>query len=141
MIAHRFDRLLQELKLKVTTQRLAILDILAAESVYLTPDEVWKHMKRRSAKAGLPTVYRNLEELSACGVLIKIVHPDRRLYYYFCPNSHHHHHFVCISCRKVEDLSFCGLDIIDKEVKKNLKGTVVSHLMQVYGHCSDCLAG
>ncbi len=140
-MARHFDTLLRELKLKVTPQRLAILKILDAESIYLTPEEIWKHMKRMSAKSGLPTVYRNLEELSACGVLIKIVHPDRRLYYYFCRNSLHHHHFVCISCRKVEDLSFCGMDAINKEVKKNLKGAVVSHLMQVYGRCSDCLAG
>ena len=136
-----FDTLLRELRLKVTPKRLAILEILAAESIYMTPEEVWKLMKRKSTRAGLPTVYRNLEELSACGVLIKIVHPDRRLYYYFCPNSRHHHHFVCISCRKVEDLRFCGLDVIDKEVKKSLKGSVVSHLMQVYGHCKECLAG
>ncbi|HME43660.1 MAG TPA: Fur family transcriptional regulator [Syntrophorhabdales bacterium] len=136
-----FDKRLRELKLKATPKRLAILEVLADESIYLTPEEVWKRMRRKSTRAGLPTVYRNLEELSACGVLIKIVHPDRRLYYYFCPNSHHHHHFVCLSCRRVEDLSFCGLEVIDREVKKSLKGAVVSHLVQVYGHCKECLAG
>ncbi|HVN23897.1 MAG TPA: Fur family transcriptional regulator [Syntrophorhabdales bacterium] len=135
-----FDKLLRALKLKVTSQRLAILKILAVESIYLAPEEIWRRMRRTAVRAGLPTVYRNLEELSACGVLIKILHPDRRLYYYFCPKSHHHHHFVCISCRKVEDLSFCGMELINKEVKKDLKGAVVSHLMQVYGHCKDCLA-
>jgi Fe2+ or Zn2+ uptake regulation protein len=136
-----FDTRLRKLRLKVTPKRLAILELLAAESIYLTPEEVWKRLQKKSTRVGLPTVYRNLEELSACGMLIKIVHPDRRLYYYFCPNSHHHHHFVCISCRKVEDLTFCGLDVIHREVKKSLKGAVVSHLMQVYGHCKECLAG
>ena len=140
-MANQFDALLRGLSLKVTPKRLAILEILAAEPIYLAPEEVWKRMKRKSTRAGLPTVYRNLEELSACGVLIKIVHPDRRLYYYFCPNDHHHHHFVCISCRKVADLHFCGLDVIDREVRRSLKGTVVSHLMQVYGRCKECLAG
>ncbi|MGD0236329.1 MAG: transcriptional repressor [Syntrophorhabdales bacterium] len=140
-MANQFDALLRGLSLKVTPKRVAILEILAAEPIYLAPEEVWKRMKRKSTRAGLPTVYRNLEELSACGILIKIVHPDRRLYYYFCPNDHHHHHFVCISCRKVEDLNFCGLDVINKEVRKSLKGAVVSHLMQVYGHCKECLAG
>lgn len=137
----QFDTLLRRLRLKVTPKRLAILEILASESIYLTPEEVWKRVRKRFLRAGLPTVYRNLEELSEYGVLIKIVHPDRRLYYYFCPNGHHHHHFVCISCRRVEDLNFCGLDVIDKEVRRSLKGTVISHLMQVYGHCKECLAG
>ncbi len=138
---HRFDGLLHDLKLKATPQRRAILEILAREPIYLTPEEVWKRMRRKSVRSGLPTVYRNLEELSASGVVIKIIHPDRRLYYYLCANTHHHHHFVCITCRRVEDLSFCGLDVIRREVKKNLKGDVVSHVMQVYGHCRECLAG
>ena len=82
-MANQFDALLRGLSLKVTPKRVAILEILAAEPIYLAPEEVWKRMKRKSTRAGLPTVYRNLEELSACGILIKIVHPDRRLYYYF----------------------------------------------------------
>jgi len=41
-------------------------------------------MRKRFTRTGLPTVYRNLEELSVSGVVMKIVHPDRRLYYYFC---------------------------------------------------------
>jgi Fe2+ or Zn2+ uptake regulation protein len=135
---HQFDTILRGLRLKATPKRIAILETLAAEAVYLSPDEIWKQMQKKFTRVGLPTVYRNLEELSASGVVMKIVHPDRRLYYYFCPNSEHHHHFVCISCRKVEDLAFCGLAAIEKEVRKSLNGSVVSHLMQVYGRCSGC---
>ena len=138
---HKFDPVLRGIRLKATPRRLAILDILADEPVYLSPEEVWQKMRRKGRRVGLPTVYRNLDELAQNGVVIKIVHPDRRLYYYFCPNDSHHHHFVCISCRKVEDLAFCGLDAIEKEVKRNLKGAVVSHILQVYGHCNACLKG
>ncbi|MBP1730174.1 MAG: Fur family transcriptional regulator [Deltaproteobacteria bacterium] len=138
---HKFDPVLRGIRLKATPRRLAILDILADEPVYLSPEEVWQKMRRKGRRVGLPTVYRNLDELAQNGVVIKIVHPDRRLYYYFCPNDSHHHHFVCISCRKVEDLAFCGLDAIEREVKRNLKGAVVSHLLQVYGHCKACLKG
>ncbi|MDD5009783.1 MAG: Fur family transcriptional regulator [Syntrophorhabdaceae bacterium] len=129
---------LKTLNLKVTPKRLAILDILAAESGYLGPEEVWQRMKKRFKSIGLPTVYRNLEHLANGGVLIKIIHPDRKLYYYLCRNASHHHHFICVSCKKVEDLSFCGASEIEKEVKNNLKGHVVSHLLQVYGLCEGC---
>jgi len=132
--------LLKNLNLKVTPKRLAILDILDAEMKYLGPDEVWQRMKARFKSIGLPTVYRNLEELANGGVLIKIIHPDRKLYYYLCRNTDHHHHFICISCKKVEDLFFCGASEIEREVKNNLKGHVISHLMQVYGLCEDCAA-
>lgn len=129
---------LKSLNLKVTPKRLAILDILAAASVYLGPEEVWKRMKKRFKKIGLPTIYRNLEDLANGGIIIKIIHPDRKLYYYLCRNDGHHHHFICVSCKKVEDISFCGVGEIEKEVKNNLKGHVVSHLLQVYGLCEGC---
>jgi Fe2+ or Zn2+ uptake regulation protein len=135
-----FRTSIKNLHLKVTPKRVAILDILAGEAGYVSPEKVWLRMKERFGKIGLSTVYRNLEELAGGGVIIKIVHPDRKLYYYFCHNSEgrHHHHFVCVSCRKVMDLNFCGLDEIRKEVEGNLKGSVVAHLVQVFGVCEGC---
>jgi Fe2+ or Zn2+ uptake regulation protein len=129
---------LKNIGLKITPKRLAIIDILARELRYLSAEEVWNAMKDRFKQIGLPTVYRNLEDLSQGGLIIKIIHPDRKLYYYYCHNTNHHHHFVCISCRKVQDLEFCGEEQIIKEVEDTLKGKVVSHLFQVYGLCREC---
>ena len=129
---------LKNIGLKITPKRLAIIDILARELRYLSAEEVWNVMKDRFKQIGLPTVYRNLEDLSQGGLIIKIIHPDRKLYYYYCHNTNHHHHFVCISCRKVQDLEFCGEEQIIKEVEDTLKGKVVSHLFQVYGLCREC---
>ena len=128
----------KKLGLKLTPKRLAILDILGEESVFRCAEEIWKEMQARFKKIGLPTVYRNLEELSRGGIIIKIIHPDRKLYYSYCRNINHHHHFVCISCRKIEDLSFCGMDVIEKEIEGRLKGRVISHVFQVYGLCGEC---
>lgn len=129
---------LKDVGLKVTPKRLAILAIMARERVYLSPEEIWGKLKGQLTKVGLPTVYRNLEELSEGGIINKIIHPDRKLYYYYCENGSHHHHFVCIACRKVQDLEFCGEEQIIKEVQGTLKGKVVSHLFQVYGLCQGC---
>ncbi|NLT21616.1 MAG: transcriptional repressor [Syntrophorhabdus sp.] len=135
------NHILKELKLKATPKRLAILDILRNASIYLSPDEVWARMKERFRAIGLPTVYRNLEELAGRGIISKVIHPDRKLYYFFCGNREHHHHFVCTSCRKVDDLNFCAFGEIEKEVSRTLNATVSSHIMQVFGICSDCSAG
>ncbi len=130
--------ILKELDLKATPKRLAILDILSGELTYLSPEDVWNRLKERFTTIGLPTVYRNLEELAGGGVIVKVIHPDRKLYYFFCQNKEHHHHFVCTSCRKVDDLSFCGAREIEQEVTGTLKGTVSSHIMQVFGVCGKC---
>ncbi len=134
-----FPLTLKKLNLKITPKRLAILEILMKESVYLSPEEVWKKLKKRFKRIGLPTVYRNLEELSEGNIISKVTHPNRQLYYYLCQNRSHHHHFICLSCRKVEDMNFCGLIELEKEVTKKIKGKLLSHIMQVNGLCRYCL--
>ncbi len=134
-----FRENLKRLNLKATPKRLAILAIIAGEAGYLSPEEVWERMRNRFDRIGLPTVYRNLEDLAGGGVIMKIVHPDRKLYYYYCGNNIHHHHFVCTGCRKVEDLTFCGAEQIKEEVERALHGRVSDHLLQVHGLCRDCV--
>lgn len=135
---HEYGQTLRDLRLKITPKRVAILDILRNEQVYLSPEEVWKKMKKRFARIGLPTVYRNLEDLAGGGVITKVVHPNRQLYYYFCRKKGHHHHFICLSCRKVEDINYCGGTAIEGEVRKGIKGVIISHIIQVNGLCRHC---
>ncbi|MDQ7786373.1 MAG: transcriptional repressor [Thermodesulfovibrionales bacterium] len=134
-----FQTVLKKLHLKVTPKRLAILEILKNESVYLSPEEVWRKLRKQFSRVGLPTVYRNLEELAQGDVISKVTHPNRQLYYYFCLNPSHHHHFICLSCRTVEDIDFCMFRELEKRVKQELKGRVVSHILQVNGLCKKCL--
>jgi Fe2+ or Zn2+ uptake regulation protein len=131
---------LKSLGFKSTPKRLAILKVMGEKSVYLSPEDVWARLKSRFTRIGFPTVYRNLEDLCRAGLVTKIIHPDRRLYYYLCSAAHHHHHFVCLSCHRVEDLSFCGAQHIEDEVREVLDGSVDSHLLQVYGRCKYCLS-
>lgn len=135
----QFHSILKSIKLKATPKRLAIMEIMAKEKTYLNPEEIRSRLKERFKNIGLPTVYRNLEELANEGIIIKIIHPDRKLYYFYCPRREHHHHFVCVLCRKVEDISYCGIKEIKKEVEENLKGHMVSHMLQVFGFCRECL--
>lgn len=129
---------LKQLNLKSTPKRLAILGLLAQESGYVSPEELWGKLKGQFRRIGLPTVYRNLEELAAGGVISKVIHPNRQLYYYFCANREHHHHFICVSCRRVEDVGFCAMGEIEREISERMGGTVLSHIVQVNGLCRSC---
>jgi Fur family zinc uptake transcriptional regulator/Fur family ferric uptake transcriptional regulator len=130
---------LKEAKMKATPKRLAILEMLDGESAYASPEELWKRLRDRFDSLGLPTVYRNLEELAASGVISKVIHPNRQLYYYFCRNREHHHHFVCLSCRKVEDVPSCGIEALEREVSLRNGGKVLSHILQLNGLCGGCV--
>lgn len=130
-----FPQLLKSLHLKVTPQRLAILEIMLAAQTYLSPEEVQSQLQLRADnKVGLPTIYRNLEELSSQGVISKILHPNRQLYYYFCSNRDHHHHFVCLACRTVQDIHDCGC----AELAGKIDGQVELQIIQALGTCRSC---
>lgn len=129
---------LKAANMKATPKRLAILEMLDGDSAYASPEELWKRLRERFDRLGLPTVYRNLEELAESGVITKVIHPNRQLYYYFCRNREHHHHFVCLSCRKVEDLPACGLEALEREVSLKNGGKVLSHILQLNGLCGGC---
>ena len=133
---HDFSDLLKELRLKVTPKRLALLAALAGSATYLSPEELHGTLKREFDRLGLPTVYRNLEELADLGVISRVLHPNRQLYYFFCENREHHHHFVCLSCRTVADVECCGVE----EIAGRLGVRVLSHVVQATGLCRECAA-
>lgn len=134
-----FHQTLRNLNLKATPKRIALLEVLDDESVYLSPEDIWHRMKKRFGRLGLPTVYRNLDELYAGGVISRVFHPDRKLYYYLCRNGEHHHHFICVSCRRVEDVSFCAEKKLQEVVRVDIRGKVLSHILQINGLCRLCL--
>lgn len=124
-------------KLKLTPKRQAILDYFSHEGKYLTPEKVWQHLKGQFRHLGFPSVYRNLESFTECGILVKIQRDDRRLCYALCHSharAHHHHHIVCIKCGKVDDVEGCVLSGI-----KNASGyKVLKHFVQLEGLCPKC---
>lgn len=134
-----YKKILKNLKLKITPKRIEILHILDNDKYFKSPEEIWKLMKKRFKKIGLPTVYRNLEELAEGGAIFRVIHPNRQLYYYFCNNKEHHHHFVCLSCKVVSDINYCPESYVSEFVKEKLKGKIISHLFQINGLCSNCL--
>ena len=115
-----------------------MLEVMAGEGAFLSAEQVWTRVRARVKRVGLPTVYRILEELAEGGMLTRVIQDNRQLYYYYCRNEHHHHHFVCVSCRKVEDIELCVIDGLEREMRSGSGGTVFSHIIQIEGLCRTC---
>lgn len=120
---------------KITPRRRAIIALFTDCRIHLTPEAVWKKLKVKFVRCGLPGIYRNLESLVECGILTRIQQFDGKRHYGLCTAKHaHHHHITCVRCGKVEEIFDCALSN-----KKKIKGyKVISHFMQVNGLCSKC---
>jgi len=128
---------LRDNNFKLTPRRKAIVDFFIDKGRYLTPEEIWRGLKKNFKHLGLPSIYRNLELFSKCGILTKIQRPDRKLYYGLCEakEGDHHHHIICIKCGKVGEFSDCTL--FKKRVINGF--AVVGHFLQIEGICSACI--
>ncbi len=123
--------------LKLTPRRRAIVEIFSSCKSHMTPEGLWQKLKERFKRCGLPSVYRNLESLTKCGILTRVQKFDRKKHYGLCSSrgNHHHHHIVCLRCGKIEDISSCSYN-----QAKRIKGfKIISHYVQLNGICANCL--
>lgn len=133
------EQYLEKLKnsgLKLTPRRQAIIELFLNCKNHMTPEEVLHKLKIKIKRCGVPGIYRNLESLVECGILVRIHKFDRKRHYGLCSALHneHHHHITCVKCGRVDKIKDCAL----KDIKKINGYKVVSHFFQINGICPEC---
>jgi len=125
---------------RITPKVRAVIELFLERESILDPFEVQERLQKQFKGVGLPTIYRILENLASCGILVTAASEDRQLRYFICQGIEHghHHHFICRCCRKVEEVNLCLMDEVSKYVKRHLKATVESHFLQIEGLCEKC---
>lgn len=95
-------RLLKDRGLRVTQQRVAVLDFLLASCHHPTAEEIGTAVNRTDPTASRASVYNVLRSLARAGLVSELVLDDAVARY--DANLDPHHHFVCTACRRVEDV-------------------------------------
>ena len=120
--------------IKLTPQRLAILDYLEGNKNHPSADEIYKTVKKAFPTMSFATVYSTLEMLRQRGMLAELtIDPAKKR---FDPNTERHHHLICSGCRKVVDIhgDFC-LDL-PAGVADGFE--VTGNHIEFYGICPAC---
>lgn len=135
--------LLREKGLKVTSQRLMVLNILSAHGdEHLTVEEIYDLAKEESPEIGLATIYRTVQVLLELHVIEKVTFDDGFARYELngeeTGSGHRHHHAICTQCGKVYSLETDLLDTLEKQVFESLGFEVTEHEVKLYGLCSAC---
>ena len=135
--------LLREKGLKVTSQRLMVLNILSTHGdEHLTVEEIYDLAKEESPEIGLATIYRSVQVLLELHVIEKVTFDDGFARYELngeeTGSGHRHHHAICTQCGKVYSLETDLLDTLEKQVFKSLGFEVTDHEVKLYGLCSAC---
>lgn len=138
-----FKKLLKEKGLKVTGQRLLVLEIMAAHpGEHLTAEEIFDLARAKSPEIGLATIYRALQVLVDLNVIDKISFDDGFARYELGRElgreGHHHHHAICLGCKAVFSLEEDLLDPLEQNLLERFGFLVTDHEVKLYGYCRSC---
>ncbi len=122
------------LGLKLTPQRLAILEYLDGNKNHPSAEDIYTAVSQRFPTMSVATVYNTLEALRKRGLVRELVIDSERKRY--DPNIEPHHHILCIRCRRVADVHM-EFDIpVPEEVRQRF--TIFGNHIEFYGLCEDC---
>ncbi|TBL80335.1 Fur family transcriptional regulator [Paenibacillus thalictri] len=119
---------------RITDQRRSLAALFAEAKGYLSPKDVYEHMRLKYPGVSFDTVYRNLRLLSEMGVLEQFYFNEGLKFRARC-QSHHHHHLICMKCEKTVSFEFCPMKQIPNLPEQF---DIVSHRFEIFGYCSDC---
>lgn len=139
-----FQQLLKDRGLKVTRQRLMVLEaIVSCPQEHLTAEEIYELVKAKCPDIGLATVYRTIQLLSEMQLVDRINFDDGFVRYELgsAPDreqKHHHHHLICKKCGKVISFQDDLLEELEEKITRTTGFFVVDHEVKLYGYCVEC---
>ena len=129
---------LKDLGIRVTRQRLEILNLMADQNKPLTAAEIFDKLKKSNLKLRLSTVYRNLNKFVENNLVSKIeIKMDKKESYFELLQGNHHHHLICLKCGKIIPLK-CPLKNYENKISDQTNYQIVEHRLKLYGLCPDC---
>ncbi len=120
--------------LKLTPQRMAILEYLEGNTEHPSAETVYRAVKQRFPTMSFATVYNTLERLRERGGLLELtIDPSRKRY---DPNTDPHHHLICLKCKRIVDVKADFKLNVPEEQRKDFK--VTGTHVEFYGVCPEC---
>lgn len=119
-----------------TRQRQVIEQVFHQEGRPLSPNEVFDFASRLLHGLGLRTVYRQLRDMEAGGLIVGVDYPGQPLRYEWVSHRHRSH-FICRACQRVLELD---VEIPDATVSLPKGFVLTGQETVLYGACPDCSA-
>ncbi len=129
-------RELKEKGLKMTPQRLTIIEVLAVMGdLHPSAAAVYREAKKIRKNLSLSTTYATLNQLSAHGI-IKTLEFDTAENRYEA-NIEQHVNLICNGCGKIVDYKV-STPADPGEVEKRTGFSVLDTRLEYYGYCEEC---
>ena len=130
----KYINLLKEHHLKVTPQRLVIVDSLHKEG-HLTIDKLYVTLKNNFANISLATIYKNIHLMETNNLIQEVKIPNHKSVYEIVKQEHSH--TVCSQCSSIIDITL-NTDELKEQLKLASGFNIDKSSIVFNGICNNC---
>lgn len=134
----RFMDFLQGKALRMTAQRLAIIDSVFSTDQHFTAEQLLEWARVRDRSVSRATVYRTLPLLTESGLVREMDFGKDHKYY--DPNyaDHpHHSHIICNDCERIVEFESEKIEKLESEISQKLGFSLKSQRLQINAACEQ----
>ncbi len=123
--------------LRVTPQRVLILETIQKDRGHLDADDVYRKVIRINPRISLSTVYRTLQKFKEIG-LIKELHFAEEHHHYEMKPDDEHYHLICVDCGKVIEFPYPLREFVSKNVPEASQFNITGIDATITVQCKNC---
>lgn len=127
---------LREKGLKLTPQRLLIIDLLAEGKSHPSAQTIVRKAREKYPKISVSTVYYTLNMLKKLKLIKELDFYDMDNRYE--ANTADHLNLICLACGKIEDFME-GVPAAAETIEERTGFRTHGMRLEYYGYCKDCL--
>jgi len=130
---------IRNLGLKVTDQRIAIIEVVRSGPKHFTAQEIYELVTEKNPEIGFATVYRFLRKLSENHFVTEVRLGGMPARYEWALKKHHDH-LTCTVCQKIVEFENPEIERLQSKVAKEFNFELSDHVLELYGVCAECRA-
>ena len=129
---------LKEHSFRITPQRLAVLEVLAAGEGHPTVEQIHEQVKTDFPTTSLATIYKTVSLLKELGEVLELgfANGSNR---YDGSKPYPHPHLICTRCNTIIDPDLSSLQDLEKELMDETGFVITTHRLDFFGICRECL--
>lgn len=134
----KFLAFIERKGLRLTAQRLAIIDTVFSTEEHFTAEQLLEWARRKDRSVSRATVYRTLPLLTESGLVSEM--DFGKDFKYYDPNyAKHpkHHHIICQDCDRIVEFESEQIEQIEDEITHNLGFRLKSQRIQINANCEE----
>ena len=134
----QFKNYLDTQGLRLTRERLTILNQVFNTNIHFRPDDLLVWMRQAGYKTSKATIYRTLPLLIKSGILTEVIDADNQIQYEYIDNIREHAHLICIQCGKITESKVPEIIKQKNELCRKFSFNPIKFRNEIIGICSEC---